>query len=89
MTNRISPRRAGLLAGALASAVALLAPVPASAWWAHPGWHPGWHHVWHRCCWRAPVIVGPPVAVYRPPVLARVWIPPHWSGPYWVPGHWR
>ncbi|MDR3532010.1 MAG: hypothetical protein P4L90_15855 [Rhodopila sp.] len=40
-----------------------------------------------------PVYVAPPVA-YAPPPPAyypaphRVWVPPHWEGPYWVGGHW-
>lgn len=42
----------------------------------------------------APVYVAPPVAYAPPPPYAyyapprRVWVPPHWRGPYWVPGHW-
>jgi hypothetical protein len=46
-----------------------------------------------------PIVYAPPPVVYaRPPVVyapppgyyagPRVWIPPHWQGPYWVPGHW-
>ncbi|HEX2939536.1 MAG TPA: hypothetical protein VHO91_00715 [Rhodopila sp.] len=40
-----------------------------------------------------PVYVPPPVAYVPPPppgyyVPRRIWIPPHWRGPYWVPGHW-
>jgi len=49
-----------------------------------------------------PVVVGPPAVyppppVYAPPIYApppdyvvgpRVWIRPHWEGPYWVRGHW-
>jgi len=45
-----------------------------------------------------PVVVAPPPVVYAPPPVAyvpapyypqrRVWIPPHWEGPYWVRGHW-
>lgn len=37
-------------------------------------------------------VYGPPVYAYRPPLAyyppRRVWVPPHWRGPYWVPGHW-
>ena len=33
----------------------------------------------------APVYAPPPVAYYAP---RRVWVPPHWEGPYWVRGHW-
>lgn len=74
------------------SSVALM-PTPASAAWYHHGWgwHPGWHYGWHGCCWGPHVVVGvvPPV-VYAPPpvVVGRVWVPPHWNGPYWVLGHW-
>jgi len=40
-----------------------------------------------------PVYVAPPVAYapqpyYYAPPPRRVWVPPHWNGPYWVPGHW-
>jgi hypothetical protein len=51
-----------------------------------------------------PPVYGPPVyappAYYAPPPVAyvpppayypaprRVWVPPHWDGPYWVRGHW-
>ncbi len=51
-----------------------------------------------------PVVVGPPIVYAPPPVVyappprvyyapgyvagPRVWIPPHWQGPYWVRGHW-
>jgi hypothetical protein len=49
--------------------------------------------------WVPPVIVAPPPVVYAPPPVAyapppyypapqRVWVPPHWEGPYWVHGHW-
>jgi hypothetical protein len=34
-----------------------------------------------------PVVYAPPPPVYYAPPR-RVWVPPHWSGPYWVPGHW-
>ena len=39
----------------------------------------------------APVYAAPPYYYGRPPYgygPRRVWIPPHWRGPYWVPGHW-
>jgi hypothetical protein len=40
-----------------------------------------------------PVYVAPPVVYAAPPayyvVPRRVWIGPHWEGPYWVRGHWR
>jgi hypothetical protein len=40
-----------------------------------------------------PVYVAPPVAYVPPPpayypVPRRVWVPPHWEGPYWIQGHW-
>jgi hypothetical protein len=39
-----------------------------------------------------PVVVAPPVVIAPPPVAyypaPRVWIRPHWNGPFWVPGHW-
>jgi hypothetical protein len=50
--------------------------------------------------WVPPVIIAPPPVVYAPPPVAyasppayypvprRVWVPPHWEGPYWVRGHW-
>jgi hypothetical protein len=40
----------------------------------------------------APAYVAPPVVYAPPPVYypapRRVWVPPHWEGPYWVHGHW-
>ena len=33
-----------------------------------------------------PVVYAPPPVYYPPP--RRVWVPPHWEGPYWVRGHW-
>lgn len=49
--------------------------------------------------WVPPVVVAPPPVAYGPPVVyapppayypppRRIWVPPHWQGPYWVPGHW-
>ncbi|HBK05556.1 MAG TPA: hypothetical protein DDZ81_06775 [Acetobacteraceae bacterium] len=35
-----------------------------------------------------PVVYAPPPVAYYPPPPRRVWIPPHWEGPYWVQGHW-
>ena len=38
-----------------------------------------------------PVYAAPPVAYAPPPYYGpprRVWVPPHWEGPYWVRGHW-
>ena len=76
--------RVGLIAAALVGfAIPMLTPTPAAAWWArgwrHPGWHAGWHPGWG---WR-------PGWGYGPVIVHRVWIPPHWQGPYRVPGHWR
>jgi hypothetical protein len=38
----------------------------------------------------APAYYPPPPVAYAPAYAppARVWIPPHWEGPYWVQGHW-
>jgi hypothetical protein len=49
--------------------------------------------------WVPPVVVAPPPVYVAPPVVyapppvyypapRRVWVPPHWEGPYWVRGHW-
>jgi hypothetical protein len=101
MQKVFSRLRVAMCAAAIAAfSVTMLTPTPASAWWYHRGWgwHPGWHYGWRGCCWGPPVVVGvvppvviaPPPVVYGPPpvVARRVWIPPHWNGPYWVPGHW-
>lgn len=90
----MTPTKLRLFAASLAAfSLPLLNPTPAAAWWYHrdPGWHAGYG-------WRPGVVVGvappivavpPPVVYAPPPVFAgRVWIRPHWSGPYWVPGHW-
>jgi hypothetical protein len=37
------------------------------------------------------VVYAPPPVAYVPAPYypqRRVWIPPHWEGPYWVRGHW-
>jgi hypothetical protein len=34
----------------------------------------------------APPVYGPPPVAYVAP--RRVWVVPHWQGPYWVRGHW-
>jgi hypothetical protein len=77
------------VAGMAALGIAAM-PHEAKAWW-RGGIGVG--------IWVPPVIVAPP-AVYPPPVAyyppppyeygppRRVWIPPHWEGPYWVRGHW-
>ncbi len=101
MRNIFSRTRIVLGAAAIAAfSMTLLTPKPAAAWWNHPGWH----HGWRGCCWGPRVVVGvppvvigvPPVVVGGPPVVyapppvypGRVWIRPHWNGPYWVHGHW-
>ena len=100
--RKISSRlRVALCAAAVAAfSITTLTPTPASAGWYQPawGWHPGWHYGWRGCCSRPRVVVGvaprvvavPPPVVYAPLPVGprRVWIPPHWNGPYWVPGHW-
>jgi hypothetical protein len=38
-----------------------------------------------------PVAYAPPPVAYAPPPYYpthRIWVPPHWEGPYWVHGHW-
>ncbi len=90
-----------LLGGALTAALAvpLLAPAPAQAWWAHPGygWHGGWAG-WHGGWgwrggwgWHGGVVVGAPVAVVPPVAYPAPYrfIPGHYT-PYgaWVPPHW-
>jgi len=100
--QRVSARaRAAICAAAIAAfSATVLIPTPASAWWYHRawGWHPREHYSWRGCCWGPrfvfgvipPVVAVPPPVVYGPPpvVARRVWIRPHWNGPYWVRGHW-
>ncbi|HEX3575337.1 MAG TPA: hypothetical protein VHU42_12120 [Rhodopila sp.] len=83
------------VAGLAAIGVAAM-PRDANAWW-RGGWGIG---VWVPPVVVAPpIVVAPPV--YAPPPVAyvapppayyppprRVWVPPHWEGPYWVQGHW-
>ena len=76
----------GLAAGGIAAV-----PHEAKAWW-RGGVGVG--------IWVPPVVVAPPPVYYAPPPVAyvpppayypvphRVWVPPHWEGPYWVRGHW-
>ncbi len=86
-------RTASILAvSGLALAGIAAAPHDAKAWW-----RGGYGVVF------PPVVVAPPVyappPVYVPPRVAyapppyyygphRVWVAPHWDGPYWVRGHW-
>jgi hypothetical protein len=85
-------KRLGTVAAIAGLAVVGVAAMPhdANAWW-RGGIGVG--------IWVPPVVVAPPV--YAPPPVAyapplgyyaygprRVWVPPHWEGPYWVRGHW-
>jgi hypothetical protein len=87
-------KRLGTLAviAGLAAVGVGAAPHEAKAWW-RGGWGVG--------VWVPPVVVAPPPVYYAPPPVAyvappaayypvprRVWIAPHWEGPYWVRGHW-
>ncbi len=86
------------IGGLLAACVAgpLLAPSPAQAWWARPGWGWGWHGGWG---WRGGVFIGGPAFVAAPPVVVAPpvayapapyrFIPGHYD-PWgrWVPPHW-
>ncbi len=80
-------RIAATTAVAILSMAGLILSTPeAKAWW-RGGWGVG--------VVVPPVIVAPPPPVYYapPPVYyvpapRRIWIPPHWEGPYFVRGHW-
>ena len=92
--------RAAICASAIAAfSMTMLIPTPASARWYHRGW--GWHPDGImagvaaagatgrlRCCsaGRCRPASGRLCAAARR--SRRVWISPHWNGPYWVPGHW-
>ena len=78
-----------VVAGLAAVGVAAM-PHDANAWW-RGGVGVG--------IWVPPVVVAPPPVYVAPPVVyapppayyaapRRVWVPPHWEGPYWVRGHW-
>jgi hypothetical protein len=80
----------------LAAAGVAVAPQDAQAWW-RGGYGVGIYIP--PVVVGPPVAYAPPPVVYaRPPVYyapppgyvagPRVWIPPHWQGPYWVQGHW-
>jgi hypothetical protein len=85
-------KRFGTMAAVVGLAALGVAAMPheAKAWWR------GGYGV---RVWVPPVVVAPP-AYYPPPVAyyppapyyygppRRIWIPPHWEGPYWVRGHW-
>ena len=81
---------------ALAAIGITAAPHDAKAWW-RGGWGVA---VVVPPVVVAPPVYAPP-RYYPPPAIAyaapprayypgprRVWIPPHWQGPYWVRGHW-
>ena len=87
-------KRLGTAAAVAGLAAIGIAAVPheAKAWWSG-GYGVG--------VWGPPVVVAPPPVYVPPPVVyapapryyyygppRRVWIPPHWRGPYWIPGHW-
>jgi hypothetical protein len=80
---------AAVVAGLATVGVAAV-PHDANAWW-RGGVGVG--------IWVPPVVVAPPPVYVAPPVAyapppgyypapRRVWVPPHWEGPYWVQGHW-
>jgi len=89
-------RRLGGLAAVAGLAAVTLAATPGSA-------HAWWRSGVHVGIWVPPVVIAPPPVyvprpVYVPPPVypapyayappARVWVPPHWNGPYWIRGHW-
>lgn len=57
-------------------------PHDAKAWW-RGGVGIG---IWVPPVYAAPPVVYVPPPPYYPP--RRVWVLPHWEGPYWVQGHW-
>lgn len=93
----IMKRLASMAAVAGLAAIGIAAaPHDAKAWW-RGGWGVG---VVVPPVVVAPPVYAPP-RYYAPPPVAyavpprayysgprRVWIPPHWQGPYWVRGHW-
>ena len=93
----VKVRRPAWIAAVFGLAVAgvAVAPHEAQAWW-RGGYGVGFYGppvvvappLYYR---PPPVVYAPPPAYYAPPpayYAPRVWIPPHWQGPYWVPGHW-
>ena len=87
-----SLKRLGSVAavGALALAGILATPHDAKAWvrWGVGVWVPPVVVAPAPVYVHPPVVYAPPPVAYVPPPPRRVWIPPHWEGPYWVPGHW-
>jgi hypothetical protein len=78
----------------LAVAGIMVAPHDAQAWW-----RGGYGVYVPPVVVGPPVVYAPPPVYYAPPPVyyapapgyvagPRVWIPPHWQGPYWVRGHW-
>jgi hypothetical protein len=89
MTNKKSLASIAGIMGLAAVGVTAM-PHDAKAWW-RGGFGVG--IVLPPVVVAPPVYVAPPVAYVPPPAPyyvapRRVWIPPHWRGPYWVPGHW-
>lgn len=78
-------RKLSLVAVAVASLGAALAPNSASAWggWhgGYGGWHGGYGYGWHRAGWGPRVVVGGPAYGYGG-CYARRLVPTPW-GPRW------
>ena len=91
----ISKRLGSMAAIAGLAAIGIAAaPHDAKAWW-RGGWRVGIAvpPVVVAPVYPAPRYYAPPPVAYavppRPyPGPRRVWIAPHWQGPYWVRGHW-
>ena len=91
----VKAKRLASVAAVLGLAVVGVTATPheAKAWW-RGGWGVG---VWVPPVVVAPpasmgrprLPMSPPPPAYYPPgyypVPRRIWIPPHWNGPYWVP----
>jgi hypothetical protein len=84
----------GAAIAALVAIGVIAIPHNANAWW-RGGYGVG---VWVPPVVVAPPVYAPPPVVYAPPpgyyppayypAPRRIWVPPHWEGPYWVRGHW-
>jgi hypothetical protein len=87
-------KRVGSVAVVVGLAAVGVAAMPhnANAWW-RGGVGVG---IWFPPVVVAPPVYAPPPAYYYPPPPVyypyppprRVWVPPHWEGPYWIRGHW-